>query len=57
MGVGAVYSILLRQARSMAEGMPSEAEVEKMREDMLEELKTGAYCRVDMHQFVAQKKA
>ena len=54
--MGAVYSILLRQARSMAEGMPSEAEVEKMREGMLEEVSHGAYCRVDMHQFVAQKK-
>lgn len=54
-GVGAIYSILLHQAHSGIEGMPTEEEVEEMRNEMLEEIEGGAYCRCDMHQFIAWK--
>ena len=54
--IGAVYSILRRQAHSKASGMPTEEEVEEWRKEMFLEAKGGAYVRVDMHQFVAFKK-
>ena len=53
--VGAIYSVLRKQAHSKAEGVPTEEEVEKMREEILEEVEGGAYARADMHQFIAWK--
>ena len=53
--VGAIHSILLRQAHSKADGMPTLEEVEEWRKEMLDEVEGGAYSRTDMHQFVAFK--
>ena len=53
--VGAFYSILRAQAHKSVEGALAEDQVERLREEMLEEVEEGAYVRVDMHQFVAWK--
>ena len=53
---GAICAVLRRQAHSKAEGVPTEEEIERWREEMFEELEGGAYVRADHHQFVAFKK-
>jgi hypothetical protein len=53
--VGAFYSALRAQAHKGVEGALAEDQVEKLREEMLEETEGGAYVRADMHQFVAWK--
>jgi len=55
--VGAFYSALRAQAHRGIEGTLPEDQVEKLREEMLEELEGGAYVRADMHQFVTWKPA
>lgn len=54
---GAVYGILRHQAHSKLEGAPTEEEVESLMKEMGEEIDAGAYWRVDLHQFIAFKKA
>lgn len=55
--IGAIYSVLRKQARSGASGMPTVEEVERMRDEMTQEARRGAYMRADFHQFIAFKKA
>ena len=56
-GMGALYGILLHSALSGQEGAWSAEEVEAAKEEMGKEIDGGAYLRVDLHQFVAFKKA
>ena len=57
LGVGASYSALRAQAHKGVEGALAEDQVEKLYQEMLEEVEAGAYVRVDMHQFVAWRPA
>lgn len=51
------YSALCAQAHTGGEGALAQDQVEKLREEMLEESEAGSYVRFDMHQFVAWKPA
>ena len=55
--VGAGCAIFRQQMRNGVEDAPTAEELEGLRKLMLEEAETGAYHRIDLHQFVAFKAA
>ena len=57
LSVGATCSGLAAQRRRGLDDALGEVELEALREEMIHEVESGAYTRVDMHQFVAWKPA
>ena len=55
--IGAFYALASRQTRMGAAGALEADELERMREECVDEVEKGAYLRCDMHQFVARKSA
>ena len=55
LAVGAFYALASRQTRTGAADALKVDELERMREECVDEIENGAYLRCDMHQFVAWK--
>lgn len=53
--IGAWRSALLLQSQRKIPGAPTDGEVAKAQQDMLQEVEGGAYSRMDLHQFIAFK--
>jgi hypothetical protein len=57
LAVGAFYALASRQTRMGAAGALKADELERVREECIDEIENGAYLRCDMHQFVARKSS